>query len=502
LTIVIITDTVIIMSTEIITRVVPDRGAARRRTIALVAVLLAQFMLILDATVVNVALPAIQAGFGLHNAELTWITNAYLIAFGGLLLLFGRLGDLFGRRPIFLAGLALFTLASIACGVAPSAEVLVAARFVQGVGAAAASSVILAIIVTEFPDDDQRARAMSGYMFVSVAGGSMGLFVGGALTQLLSWHWIFLINVPIGALGLWLAATTLRDAAPRAAERKVDVAGAVLVTAAAMSAIYGLVAAAHQPWTAPAVRVPLCLAIGLVVVFFWVEASVRNPVLPPRMMRIRSLVVTSAVRGLLAMGLYGTFFLASLDMSETLGFGPLRVGLAFLPQTLVVAALSLGVTARLIRRLGPTRVLIIGLAVTTVGVAAMASLAIDEPYFPVRMLGHVVLGLGFGLSFLPLLTLAMSEVPGRDAGIGSAIVNLSQQLSAAVDIAILVTIASSHTHALIADGAPPRDAVVLGYRLAYAVAVAGVLLALTLAATLLRPSAAAREAAPARWPRE
>ena len=189
-------------------------------------------------------------------------------------------------------------------------------------------------------------------------------------------------------------------------------------------------------------------------------------------------------------------------MSETLGFGPLRVGLAFLPQTLVVAGLSLGVTARLIRRFGPTRVLIIGLAVATAGVAMMAKLALDEPYFPVRMFAHVVLGIGFGLSFLPLLTLAMSEVPGRDAGIGSAIINLSQQLSAAVDIAILVTIASWHTHALVAEGAPLRDAIVLGYRVAYAVAIAGILLGITLAATLLRPGAAAREAAPARWPRE
>jgi EmrB/QacA subfamily drug resistance transporter len=490
------------MSNDIITRAVPDPGATRRRTLGLLAVLLAQFMLILDATVVNVALPVIQAGFGLHQADLTWITNAYLIAFGGLLLLFGRLGDLFGRRRIFLAGLGLFTLASVACGLAPSAPFLIAARFLQGVGAAAASSVILAIIVTEFPDDNQRARAMSGYIFVSVAGGSMGLLVGGALTQLLSWHWIFLINVPIGALGLWLAAITLRDQPPRDAERRVDVAGAALVTAAAMSAIYGLVAAAHQPWTAAAVRVPLCLAVGLVVVFFWVEASVHSPLVPLRMMRIRSLIVTSVVRGLLAMGLYGTFFLASLDMSGTLGFGPLRIGLAFLPQTLVVAALSLGATARLIRRLGPTRVLIIGLAVTAAGVAVMANLAVDAPYFPARMLGHVLLGLGFGLSFLPLLTLAMSEVPARDAGMGSAIVNLSQQLSAAVDIAILVTIASANTRALVADGTPLRDAIVLGYRFAYAVAIAGILLGLTLAATLLRPGAAPPGAAPARWPRE
>jgi EmrB/QacA subfamily drug resistance transporter len=487
LTVVIVTATVIIMVDEIVTGAEPARFARTRRLRGLFAVLLAQFMLILDATVVNVALPAIQSDFDLRPANLTWITNAYMIAFGGLLLLFGRLGDLFGRRKIFLAGLTLFTLASIACGLAPSAAALIVARFVQGVGAAAASSVILAIIVTEFPDEVQRAKAMSGYMFVSVAGGSLGLFVGGALTQMLSWHWIFLINVPIGALGLGLAAGALRDGAPAESDRRVDIAGAVLVTAAAMSAIYGLVSAAHEPWSSPTVHVPLCVALALVAMFFTVEASVHGPLMPLRMMQIRSLVVTSVVRGFLAMGLYGVFFLASLDMSQTLGFGPLRVGLAFLPQTLVVAAMSLGVTARLVRRFGPRRVLISGLAIAAVGVAVMASLDVDEPYVPVRMCAHALLGLGFGMSFLPLLTLAMSDVPARDAGVGSAIVNLSLQLSAAVDIAILVTIASSRTHALIAGGASVRDATVLGYRLAYAVAVVGVLLGLTLAATVLRP---------------
>jgi EmrB/QacA subfamily drug resistance transporter len=475
------------MIDEIVTGAEPARAASTRRLRGLFAVLLAQFMLILDATVVNVALPAIQSSFELRPAHLTWITNAYMIAFGGLLLLFGRLGDLFGRRKIFLAGLVLFTLASVACGLAPSATALIIARFVQGVGAAAASSVILAIIVTEFPEEDQRARAMSGYMFVSVAGGSLGLFVGGALTQMLSWHWIFLINVPIGALGLWLAAGALRDTLPDETDRRIDIAGAVLVTAAAMSAIYGLVSAAHAPWSAPSVHVPLCVAGAFVMMFFTVEASVHGPLMPLRMMQIRSLIVTSVVRGFLAMGLYGVFFLASLDMSQTLGFGPLRVGLAFLPQTLVVATMSLGVTARLVRRFGARRVLISGLAIAAVGVAVMASLGVEEPYVPVRMFAHALLGLGFGMSFLPLLTLAMSDVPVKDAGLGSAIVNLSLQLSGAVDIAILVTIASSRTDALIAGGASVREATVLGYRLAYAVAVVGVLVGLTLAATVLRP---------------
>jgi EmrB/QacA subfamily drug resistance transporter len=455
--------------------------------LGLFAVLLGQFMLVLDATVVNVALPAIQTDLGMRPTDLTWVTNAYLIAFGGLLLLFGRLGDLFGRRRIFLTGLAGFTVASVLCGLAPSPSALIVARFLQGAGGAAASSVILAIIATEFPDGAERTRAMSGYMFVSVAGGSLGLLVGGALTQALSWRWIFLVNVPIGALGLALAARVLPAAHHRPAERRVDIAGAVLVTAAAMSAIYGLVSAAHAPWAAPSVCVPIAASLLLIVVFFAVEVATPNPLLPLHLLQIRSLMVTSVVRGCMAMGMYAVFFLASLDMSQTLGFGPLRVGLAFLPQTLTVAALSLGLTARLVRRFGPVRILLAGLGFAVVGLAVMASLAVDEPYLPLRMGAHVLLGLGFGMSFLPLLTLAMADVPAKDAGLGSGIVNLSLQLSAAVDLAILVTVASHRTRALAAAGASLRDATVHGYRFAYAVAVVGVLVGLTIAAVLLRP---------------
>jgi EmrB/QacA subfamily drug resistance transporter len=458
----------------------------RRRIGGLVAVLLAQGMLILDASVVNVALPAMQAELGVDPARLTWVTSAYLIAFGGLLLLFGRLGDLFGRRRVFLFGVALFTAASIACGIAGSADALIASRFVQGIGAAAASSVILALIAIEFPDENDRARAMSGYMFVSVAGGSLGLFAGGLLTQLLSWHWIFLVNLPIGAVAFELARRSLREVRSAAPRPRVDVAGAVLITGAAMTAIYGLVAAAHAPWSSPSVRVPLAIALALTAVFVFVELSVEQPLLPMRILRIRSLVVTSVIRGFMALGMYAVFFFGSLDMAGALGFGPLRTGLAFLPQTLVVAALSFGLTARAVRRFGPRRVLVAGLALIAIGIGAMANLGVAEPYMPVRAAAHIVLGIGLGLSFLPLLTLAMSEVPSRDAGLGSAIVSLSMQLFGAVDLAVLVTIAAFRTHALEAAGTPAAVATILGYRFAYAVAIGGILAGLTLAITLLR----------------
>ena len=474
------------MVTIMLEPIITETQDRRRRIGGLIAVLLAQGMLILDATVVNVALPAMRAEFGVDPAQLTWVTSAYLIAFGGLLLLFGRLGDLFGRRRVFLCGVALFTVASIACGVAGSATVLIASRFVQGIGAAGASSVILALIAIEFPDENDRARAMSGYMFVSVAGGSLGLLAGGLLTQLLSWHWIFLINVPIGALAYALARGSLREARSAAPAPRVDVAGAVLITAAAMAAIYGLVAAARDSWSSAAVRVPLALALALTAGFVFVELAIEQPLLPLRILRIRSLVVTSVIRGFMAMGMYAVFFFGSLDMAGTLGFGPLRIGLAFLPQTLAVAVLSLGLTARVVRRFGPQRVLVAGLALIAVSVGAMANLGLNEPYLPIRATAHVVLGLGLGLSFLPLLMLAMSEVPPRDAGLGSAIVSLSIQLFGAVDLAILVAAAAFRTHALEAAGAPAVTATILGYRFAYAVAIGGILAGLTLATTLLR----------------
>ena len=466
------------------------------RILGLVAVLLGQFMLVLDATVVNVALPAMQADLALSPSQLTWITNAYMIAFGGLLLLFGRLGDTLGRKRIFLIGVTAFTLASIACGLAPTAVSLIVARFVQGIGAAAASSVILAIIATEFPAPADRGKAMSGYMFVSVSGGSLGLFVGGLLTQFLSWHWIFWINVPVGVLAYVLVDRHLREPVREAGARPpIDVLGAVLVTATAMAAIYGLVEAGHSSWGSPTVRIALATAVALAVAFFTVEALRPHPLLPLRMLRIKSLVVTSVVRGFMVMGLYGVFFLATLDMSRTLHFGPLEVGLAFLPQTLTVAVLSLGATAWLVRRFGPVRVLVAGLSIAAVGVGIMALLAADAPYFPLRTIAHVLLGLGFGMSFLPLLTLAMSDVPAADAGLGSAIVNLSLQLAAAVDIALLVTASSYRTRTLLeAGGISPEAAAVSGYRFAYALSLVGLLVGLTLAATLLRTRTHERKA--------
>jgi EmrB/QacA subfamily drug resistance transporter len=489
-----ITATVTITMTNTITEAATDASAAdRRRGLALIAVLLGQFMLVLDATVVNVALPAIQTDLQLGGARLTWITNAYLIAFGGLLLLFGRLGDLFGRRLIFLLGLGLFTAASAACGLAASASTLIVARFVQGVGAAAASSVVLAIIATLFPAPADRTRAMSGYMFVSVSGGSLGLLLGGALTQALDWHWIFLINVPIGLATMLLARAVLRETVPLRLAASIDVLGSILVTGTAMTAIYALVEVAHHAWNAPAVLLPALAALVQLAAFLLLESRLANPILPLRIFRIRSLIASSVVRGFMVMGMYGAFFFGVLDLSRGLGFGPLRVGLAFLPMTLTVALLSRGIAARLIERHGARTVLFVGLAAIALAMGSFSTLPAAAPYWPGRFFTYVLLGLGAGSSFLPLLTIAMSEVPPADAGLGSAMVNLSIQLAAAVDLAILATAASHRTDALLAEGALPSAAILGGYRHAYGVAMLGVLIALALAALMLRSPRARAE---------
>jgi EmrB/QacA subfamily drug resistance transporter len=466
LTPVIVTGTVMIMITDTNRK---PASSVRPRWLVLGAVLLAQLMLVLDATVVNVALPVIQQDLHLPEARLTWITNSYLIGFGGLLLLFGRLGDLVGRRRIFLAGLTVFTLASAACGLANGEGQLIVARFVQGSGAAAASSVVLAIIATEFPLPAERAKAMSGYMFVSVSGGSLGLLLGGVLTQALDWHWIFLINVPVGIVAVPLARTVLRETAAPGLGEGLDVLGAILVTGAAMTGIYAVVEAAVHSVTSLQVVGPAVTAVAALGLFLLLESRIANPLMPLRILRIRSLMATSVVRLFMVMGLFGVFFFGVLELSTMLHLDPVRIGLAFLPMTLVVAALSLGATARLLARFGALPVLLTGLALVALSLESFASMGTTTSYWPQMFLTYALLGLGAGLTFLPLLTIAMSDVPAADAGLGSAIVSLSLQLSAAVGVAFLGTVASNRT-AELARTEPPLEALVGGYQRALGVA--------------------------------
>lgn len=461
----------------------------RRRWLGLCVVLVAQFMVVVDGTVVNIAFPAIQRELQLSGARLTWVASAYLVAFGGLLLLCGRLGDIIGRRRVLLLGLGVFTVASAACGLAETAAQLIAARFVQGIGAAGASSAVLAIIAIECPDTEARAKAMSGYVFVSVAGGSCGLVAGGLVTQLFDWHAIFLINVPIGLVAIVLGRAVLSEPPRVIAPGGIDVIGAVLLTSASGLAIYALVGAAHKPWYSAAVALPCGAALVLAAALVLVEARVAHPLLPRRVLGFRGLIASSAVRGCMVMGMVAVSLFGALDMAAA-GFGPLRIGLGFLPQSISVAVMSLGITTRLIKRFGAHRVLYGGLLLLAIALGTLAWRDAGAPYWPGRFASYSLVGIGAGMAFLPLLTLAMANVPPRDAGLASAIVSFSVQLAMAIHLSILGAVAASRTDALLARHAAAHDALVAGHHAGYATAIAGVLIGLALAVALLRPRGA------------
>src|SRR6202453_471197 len=349
---------------------IPQESSAagdRRRWIALVVVCLAMFMNALDGSIVNVALPNIQKSLGFSQSNLTWVVDAYLISFGSFLLLAGRLGDLIGRKKVFLAGVALFVLASIACGSADSQAMLITARFIQGIGGALSSSVIVAIIVTEYASPLERAKAMSAYVFVAVGGGSIGLLAGGVLTQALSWHWIFFVNVPIGIATLILGRLLIVENVGLGIRQGVDIVGSVLVTVSLMVGIYGIVTAARLGWGSSETLGCLGIAVVLFVAFVVLESKLSNPIMPLRILKLRSLTGSSAIRGLIATGMFSTFFIGALYFEHVLGYSPLRTGLAFMPATAGTAGMSAGLSARLVNRFGPRRVMYPGILTTAVG---------------------------------------------------------------------------------------------------------------------------------------
>ena len=469
----------------------------RRRWASLIVVCLAQLMIVLDVTIVNVALPAIQRDLHFSQANLTWVVNAFLISFGSLLLLAGRLGDLAGRKRVFLAGVFTFTVASLLCGIAPSEGTLIGARFVQGIGAAAQASVILAIIVTEFPEPAARARAMSAYVFVSVAGGSLGLLAGGLLTQALSWHWVFFVNLPVGLLTLVLGQAIVRADRGLGLDQGVDWLGALLVTASLMSVIYAIVKATSNGWTSSSVLSMAGLGALLMVAFLSLEMRIRNPMLPLRMLRVPGLVNASLVRGFLVTGMYSTFFLGTLYLEKVRHYSALQTGAAFLPWTITVAILSRGITARLVSRFGPLRVLTAGMATTIAGLLLFSTVGPDTSFFPTVFFASFAIGLGIGNAFMPLLTIAVADVPAADAGIGSGITNVSQQIGGALGLAVLSTLATNHTNGLLAAHHGPAAALIGGYQVAFLTGAAAIAVGIALALVLLRPRAASDAAVPA-----
>ena len=474
----------------------------RRRWFALIVVCLAQLMIVLDTTIVNVALPSIQHDLHFTQGNLTWVVNAFLITFGSLLLLAGRLGDLIGRKRVFLAGVVVFTAASALCGFAPSQGLLIAARFIQGVGGALSASVVLAIVVTEFPHDADRARAMSAYVFVAVAGGSLGLLAGGVLTQTLNWHWIFFVNLPLGVATFALGRALIPADHGRGLGSGIDWLGSLLVTVSLMTAVYAIVGATAHGWGSAQVLGFGALAIALMAAFLAVEARVPNPIMPLRVLRLRGLIGSSAVRGFLVTGMYSTFFLGALYLERVLHYSALQTGLAFLPWTVTVGIFSLGITARLMRRFGAMPLLLVGMCIIIVGLALLVSAGAHTSFFPTLFLAYLAVGLGIGNSFAPLLTIAMADVPAGDAGLGSGIVNVSQQVAGALGLAVLGTLASNRSRALAGDGHSLATSLLSGYHLAFTVGAgsiaAGILATLVVLQPLHRRAASASAAQPVR----
>src|SRR5688500_5554416 len=463
-----------------------EQTTDRSRWIALVVLCVGMLMIVLDATIVNVALPSIQEDLGFSQSNLAWIVNAYMIAFGGLLLLAGRLGDLIGQRRVFLAGLAVFTAASVVCAVAPGQGWLIGARFVQGIGGALTSAVILGMVVTMFPEPREQAKAIGVYTFTAVAGGSVGLLLGGALTEALNWHWIFFVNLPIGiATGLY-ALRVVEDRPGIGLREGADLPGAVLLTGGLMLLVYAIVDAGQQGWGSAQTIGLGAVSLALLVSFVLRQARVATPLMPLRLFRSPHVTGANAVQALMVVGLYGMFFLGALYMQRILGYDPLEVGLAFLPTTLVMGAMSFGVSARLNLRYGPTATVIPAIAVVGVGLLLFARTPVDASYATDILPSTLLLGLGAGLAFPSLMTLAMSGATPSDAGLASGLVNTSAQVGGALGLAVLATLASDRTESLRADGDGIATALNSGFHLAYLIGAGAIIVALAVAFQLLR----------------
>jgi EmrB/QacA subfamily drug resistance transporter len=462
----------------------------RARWIALVVLCLGFLMIILDQTIVNVALPTIQRDLGFSQSNLAWVINAYLIAFGGLLLLVGRLGDLIGRKRIFLAGLVVFTLASMLCGVAQSQALLIGARFVQGIGGAMTSAVILGMIVSMFPKPAEQAKAIGVYSFVAAAGGAVGLLAGGVITQAINWHWIFFVNLPIGIVTA-LAASRLIDADEGIGiGQGADVPGALLLVSSLMLGVYTIVKASDYGWGSSHTIGFGAIAVALLIAFVGREATARQPLVPLRIFRSRITVAANLIQALMIAGMFGMFFLGALYLQRVLNYSAIGVGLAFLPVALGIAMLSLRFSPQLITRLGARATLLPGLLMIFAGLLWFARSPIDASYAVDLLPAMVLLGVGAGLSFPALMTLAMSDATPSDSGLSSGLVNTTQQVGGALGLAVLATLSTTHTHSLVAGGASTASALTSGYHLAFGVGATLVLAAIVLAATLLRPRVA------------
>jgi EmrB/QacA subfamily drug resistance transporter len=474
----------------------PTRGEPdRSRWIALYVLCVGMLMIVLDATIVNVALPSIQDDLGFSQSSLAWVVNAYLIAFGGLLLLAGRLGDLISRRGIFLAGLGVFTAASLLCGTAQSQEVLVGARFVQGVGGAMASAVILGMIITMFPEPREQAKAIGVYSFVASAGASIGLLLGGILTESINWHWIFFVNLPIGIATAVLALRLLDKDVGIGFGKGADVTGAVLITGALMLLVYTIVKpAADYGWGSGRTLGLGAASLALLAGFVAREATARNPLIPLRIFRSRNVSGANAIQALLVAGMYGMFFLGALYLQRVLGYDALEIGLAFLPATIIMGTLSLRFSEPLIMRFGARTMLFPGFVLIMAGLLLFTQAPVDGDYVRHVLPVMVLLGAGIGTSFPALMTVGMSGATRNDAGLASGLVNTSLQVGGALGLAVLATLSATRSDSLRESGQATAQALTSGYHLAFLIGAGLVLAAIVVAVVVLQPVHKAAEA--------
>ncbi len=457
-----------------------------KRWLALYVLCFGVLMIVLDTTIVNVALPSIREDLRFSETSLVWVVNAYMLTFGGFLLLGGRLGDLFGHRKLFLIGLTLFTIASLACGLASSQGVLIASRAIQGLGGAVVTAVALSLIMGLFPEPADRAKAMGIYGFVCAAGGSIGVLLGGLLTTAFNWHWIFLVNLPIGVIVYTLCLRLLPQGAAQARRVRLDVAGALTITAALMLAVYAIVNGNQAGWTSRQTMGLLSTAALLLVTFLAIEARVRAPLVPLRLFRLRNLATANIVGVLWAAAMFAWFFISALYMQLVLGYTPMQIGLAFLPANLIMAAFSLGLSARIVMRFGIRGPLAIGMLLAGIGLALFARTPLDADFTRDVLPGMLILGLGAGMALNPVLLAAMNDVSASESGLASGIVNTSFMMGGALGLAVLASLAAARTTELLGSGAAQAAALGSGYELAFSVGAAFAVLAALLSAVVLR----------------
>jgi EmrB/QacA subfamily drug resistance transporter len=465
----------------------------RNRWLALVVLCLGDLMIVLDVTIVGVALPSIREDLGFTESSLAWVVNAYLIVFGGFLLLGGRLGDLFGHRRLFLIGISLFTAASLACGLATSQEMLVVARAVQGLGGAIVSAVALSLMMMLFTQPAERAKAMGIFGFVASGGGSLGVLLGGILTDVLDWHWIFLVNVPIGIAVIALTFRLIPAARAEVAAQRLDVGGAITVTASLMIAVYAIVNGNEVGWMTLRTLGLLGVAAALFGIFIAIEARIPSPLMPLGLFRLRNLSVSSIVGVLWAAAMFAWFFLSALYLQLVLGYSPLEVGLAFLPGNLIMGVLSVGVSAGLVMRYGVRLPLAVGLGFAALGLLLFARAPVDGNFVVDVLPSMIFLGIGAGIAFNPVLFAAMSDVQPTEAGLASGIVNTAFMMGGALGLAVLASLAASRTETLEASGKAPLEALTGGYHAAFLVGALFAAAAAAIGGIFLRTRAAAAE---------